>query len=138
MENDMRRFAEMSTTRKKGVSGLCIQETELALENTFDEQYKELVKIVNAPEYGEWRFYPIKDKENLKKTFDDVIRNTKLEREAGLPSEFIAIAENGTGNFLCMKSGEQSVYHKDHEYELPEQIFSDLKEFIQQAEEFES
>lgn len=138
MGNEMEQFAKKSATKKKGVSALCLQETEQLLAVLLDEQYKNLIKIVNAPEYGEWCFYPIKDKNNLKKTFDDVVRNTKLKRTEGLPSAFIAIAENGTGNFLCMMSGESRIYHKNHEHEEPEEIFSNLKEFIQHAEAFES
>lgn len=123
MNDDMKQFAEKSTTRKKGISDSCLQETEKSLAITLDKHYKDLVTLVNAPEYGEWCFYPIKDKKNLKKTFDDVVRNTKLERVAGLAQDFIVIAENGTGNFLCMKSGEAEIYHKHHEQEYPEKFF---------------
>ncbi|WP_321388370.1 SMI1/KNR4 family protein [uncultured Enterococcus sp.] len=138
MDNELARFAEMSTTKKRGVTAASIQETEQLLTVTLDEQYKALLQLVNAPEYGEWRFYPIKDEQNLRKTMDDVVRNTKLKRAEGLPAEFVVIAENGTGNFLCMKSGESAIYHNDHEEECPMKVFQDLKAFIHQAETFES
>lgn len=138
MKNEMEQFAKRSATKKKGVTEECLQETEQLLAVVINEEYKALLKLVNAPEYGEWCFYPIKDKRNVKKTFDDVARNTQLKRAEGLPPQFFAIAENGTGNFLCMKSGESAIYHQDHEQESPEKVFSDVKEFIIHAEEFES
>ena len=138
MKNEMEQFAKMSATKNKGVTEECLQETEQLLAVVIDEQYKALVKLVNAAEYGEWCFYPIKDKRNLKKTFDDVVRNTQLKRAEKLPPQFFAIAENGTGNFLCMKSDESAIYHQNHEQESPEKFFSDLKEFITHAEEFET
>ncbi|WP_034565129.1 SMI1/KNR4 family protein [Carnobacterium gallinarum] len=126
----------MSTTRKKGVTLQDLQKTEHLLDVILDPCYQELFQLVNAPEFGEWLFYPIKDRLNLRKTFDDVVRNSQIAHGEGLPKEYIVIAENGTGNYLCMLSGQPQIYHKDHEQDLPRKIAPDLKTFIQQAENF--
>ena len=137
-KNTMNEYAEKSDSQKQGVSTQCLDETEAALGIVLAQQYRELFQLVNAPTFGEWLFYPIKDKKNLKKTFDDVVRNTKLKWEEGLPQSFVAIAENGTGNVLCMKRDEALVYHFHHEVQAPDKVFNDLKEFIDHSEDFES
>lgn len=96
----------------------------------FDKQYINLIQIINALEFGEWCFYPVKDKTNLRKMFDDVVRNTSLKRNDGLSEKFVAIAENGMGDFLCVRSGELEIYHQNHEEDESTIIFSNLKEFI--------
>lgn len=130
----MQEFAQKSVTRKKGVSLKDLEATEEVLNKKLDQQYQELLQIVNAPEFGEWQFYPIKEPQNLRKTFDDVVRNTQIAHQGGFSEEMIAIAENGTGNFLCMLSGHPEVYLQDHEKEKPEVVASDLKNFIEKAE----
>ncbi|MBC1227610.1 SMI1/KNR4 family protein [Listeria booriae] len=128
----MKTYANLSTTGKPGVSLHNLQATELALNVTLDSQYKKLFQLVNAPEFGEWIFYPIKDTNNLKKTFDDVVRNTNLSRESWLPEEYVVIAENGTGDYVCMLSENQQVYYANHETNSLEVVADNLKDFIDQ------
>ncbi|MBC1558486.1 SMI1/KNR4 family protein [Listeria booriae] len=108
----MKKYADLSVTCKTGVSPQ---------------------DLVDAPEFGEWLFYPVKDKRNLRKTFYDIVRNTKIARESGLPEAFVVIAEDGTSDFLCMMSGQPQVYYKNHEQDSAEVIANDLKAFIERV-----
>ncbi|MBC1457731.1 SMI1/KNR4 family protein [Listeria newyorkensis] len=135
----MERYVAMSTTQKEGVMLADLVKLEQELGIRFSSEYRELVQLVNAPEFGEWLFYPVKDARNLKKTFDDVARNTKLARENGLSNAFIAIAEDGTGDLLCLRignSGEllREVYVWLHETGECEQTYRDLGEMIRLQE----
>ncbi|MBC1373555.1 SMI1/KNR4 family protein [Listeria booriae] len=129
----MKKYADLSITCKTGVTPQDLVDAEQLLGVQLDSQYKELFQLVNAPEFGEWLFYPVKDKRNLRKTFDDIVRNTKIARESGLPEAFVVIAENGTGDFLCMRSGQPQVYYQNHEQDSAEVIANDLKAFIERV-----
>ncbi|PUB01279.1 SMI1/KNR4 family protein, partial [Paenisporosarcina sp. OV554] len=69
-------------TRKIGVIELDLKAAEEKLGAVFPEQYKDLFKLVNNTEIGEWILYPIKDHRNPKKTWDDIVRqNTEVREE---------------------------------------------------------
>ncbi|MBC1286348.1 SMI1/KNR4 family protein [Listeria booriae] len=129
----MKKYADLSVTCKTGVLPQDLVDAEQLLGVQLDSQYKALFQLVNAPEFGEWLFYPVKDKRNLRKTFDDIVRNTKIARESGLPEAFVVIAEDRTGDFLCMMSGQPQVYYKNHEQDSAEVIANDLKAFIERV-----
>ncbi|EUJ32672.1 SMI1/KNR4 family protein [Listeria cornellensis] len=63
----MERYVAMSTTQKKGVILTDLAKLEQELGIRFGPEYRELVQLLNAPEFGEWLFYPVKDMRNLKK-----------------------------------------------------------------------
>ena len=72
-----------------------------------------------------WQLYPIfddSDKTRIKRTCNDIVRETKLAREwPDFPGNAVAIADNGTGDklvFVPNESGErlaEVVYWWDHE-----------------------
>ena len=76
-------------------------------------------------EGDDWQLIPIfddSDKARLKRTCNDIVRETKLAREwRGFPPSAVAIASNGAGDMLVLlpdPSGEQLaevVYSWDHE-----------------------
>ncbi|MBC1500740.1 SMI1/KNR4 family protein [Listeria weihenstephanensis] len=132
----MERYVEMSATQKNGVELVELERLERILGVSFGAQYRELVRLVNAPEFGEWLFYPVKDSRNLQKTFDDVARNTKLARENGLAAEFVAIAEDGTGDLMCLRIGDagqllEEVFVWLHERRECELMYRNLVEMIE-------
>ncbi|WP_221639730.1 SMI1/KNR4 family protein [Paenilisteria rocourtiae] len=73
--------------------------------------------------------------QNLRKTYDGVLRNTKLARENGLSNQFVAIADDGTGDLLCLRIGNskqmlEEIYLGSHESGKCEQMYSNLVELI--------
>ncbi len=80
-------------TRKPGAKEEDIKAAEEKLGAAFLEQYRELCKLVNNPEIGEWVLYPIRDGGNPRKTWDDVVRQNTLAREEEIPEHLITIAE---------------------------------------------
>ena len=87
-----------------------------------------------------WMLYPIfdsSDKKRLKRTCNDVIRETQNAREwAGFPDDAVAIASNGGGDQLVLLRAKhatemlaEEVYWWDHEtaeLHLVASRFSDL------------
>ncbi|PEA24962.1 cell wall assembly protein [Bacillus cereus] len=130
----MREVREIIQTRKTGVDEIDIKETEEKLGAIFPEQYRDLFKLVNNAEIGEWILYPIKDSRSLKKTWDDIIRQNIEMREEDIPENLIIIGDDGSGDKLCFKinNGVMSDviylwYHEDAEIE---EYAQDLKGFI--------
>ncbi|WP_430535266.1 SMI1/KNR4 family protein [Listeria rocourtiae] len=131
----MERYVSKSTTQKNGAPLAEVVKLERELGAQFSSQYRELVQLVNATEFGEWLFFPVKDSQNLRKTYDDVARNTKLARENGLSDRFVAIADDGTGDLLCLRIGDskqilEEIYLWSHESGKCEQMYSNLVELI--------
>lgn len=126
-------------TRKPGVTDLDIKSTEQKLDATFPEQYRELFKMVNNAEIGEWILFPIKDPKNSKKTWDDIVRQNQDERGEGLPLDLIAIGGDGTGDKLCLRiidgKMEDKIYIWYHETQETEEIAPNLKQFIKMNSE---
>lgn len=130
----MKDVIELIHTRKIGVDESEIKATEDKLEAVFPEQYKELFKLSNNAEIGEWTLYPIKDQKNLKKTWDDVVRQNTEVREEDMPEDLIAIGDDGSGDKLCFKVNngkmENEIYIWYHEDLELEEYAPSLKEFI--------
>ncbi|MGM0885023.1 MAG: SMI1/KNR4 family protein [Bacillota bacterium] len=121
-------------TRKPGVTDLDIKSTEQKLGAAFPEQYRELFKLVNNAEIGEWILFPVKDPKNAKKTWDDIVRQNLDVRDKAMTPDLIAIGEDGTGDKLCLRvidgKMEDKVYIWYHETEGVEEISPNLKDFI--------
>ncbi|MFD0048131.1 SMI1/KNR4 family protein [Actinomycetes bacterium NPDC127524] len=121
-------------SRKPGVTEIDIHLAEKELEAAFPKQYKELFKLSNNAQIGEWTLFPIKDPQNIKSTWDDIVRQNKEVRDEGMASELISIGEDGTGDKLCFRigneEGDNSVYIWYHETGEIEELASNLKEFI--------
>ncbi|EEK94242.1 hypothetical protein SAMN04488576_101338 [Bacillus sp. cl25] len=56
----MKEVREYIETKKQGVLELQIKETAEKLGAAFQNQYRDLIKLVNNAEIGEWILYPIK------------------------------------------------------------------------------
>ncbi|QVY63463.1 SMI1/KNR4 family protein [Cytobacillus gottheilii] len=129
-------------TRKLGVNEMSIKEAEEKLGAIFPVQYKELFKLVNNAEIGDWILYPIKDQQNPKKTWDDVVRQNTEVREEFMPKELITIGEDGSGDKLCFIVNQgimgDAIYLWSHEDATHEKYASTLKEFIVSASEEEN
>ena len=115
----MKNLIKLLPTRKPGVDEIHIKAAEEKLGALFPDEYKELFMLINNPEIGDWILYPIKDRLNLKKTWDDIVRQNLEQREEALLNDLIAIGENGTGDKLCFrvrkKFMQSQVYIWDHE-----------------------
>lgn len=119
---------------KPGVTDLDIKSAEEQLAVVFPNQYKELFKLSNNAQFGEWTLFPIKDPKNLKRSWDDVVRQNIELRDDEMEDEFISIGEDGTGDKLCLKivngKMEDYIYLWDHETTEVDKIATNLKEFI--------
>lgn len=121
-------------TKKPGVDESDIKLTEEKLGAIFPEQYRELFKLVNNPEIGEWILFPIKTPKNTKKTWDDVVRQNKEVRDERMSEDLIAIGDDGSGDKLCLKkiNGKMgdTIYQWNHETTELDEYASSLEEFI--------
>jgi hypothetical protein len=131
----MKNLIELLPTRKPGVDEIHIKAAEENLGALFPDEYKELIMLINNPEIGDWILYPIKDSLNLKKTWDDIVRQNLEQREEALSNDLIAIGENGTGDKLCFrvrkKVMQSQVYIWDHETTRARVVALSLKEFTE-------
>lgn len=130
----MEEFLFKIQSKKKGVSEELICNSEKKLGAKFPDQYRELIMVANKPEIGEWQFYPIKDPNNIKRTFDDVIRANLDINNRSQVYDLIFIAENGTGDQLCFKVQNnimlEPVFIWEHENGNLNKIAGNLKAFI--------
>ncbi|WP_338472601.1 SMI1/KNR4 family protein [Niallia sp. XMNu-256] len=131
----MKNLIELLPTRKPGVDEIHIKAAEEKLGARFPEEYIELFMLVNNPEIGEWILYPIMDSTNLKKTWDDIVRQNLEQREDAFSNDLIVIGDNGTGDKLCFrvrgKFMQSQVYIWDHETTRARVVSLSLKEFIE-------
>lgn len=135
----MKDIIKISFGKNHGASNLLIKRAEELLGKKLPEQYKELLKITNGCEIGEWVIFPIKDPKNIKKTWDDVVYNNK-NKPFHISSELTIFAENGTGDYLCFKSSNEnqlsdSIYYWNHETGDQEVIAENLRNFIIENDE---
>lgn len=130
----MHDIVELLDTKKPGVTDLDIKSAEERLEVLFPEQYKDLFKLSNQAQIDEWTLFPIKDPRNLKRTWDDIVRQNKDMRDEEMDENLISIGEDGTGDKLCYKIVdkivEDKIYIWYHETGELEEVASSLKEFI--------
>ncbi|AGK54490.1 SMI1/KNR4 family protein [Bacillus sp. 1NLA3E] len=128
-------------TSKPRVTDINIKSAEEQLGVAFPNQYKDLFKLTNNAQIGEWTLFPIKDPKNLKRTWDDIVRQNQEVRDEGMAVNLISIGEDGTGDKLCFRIVDtvmlNKVYIWYHETEEVEEIASNLKEFIVSNSEFE-
>ncbi|MDF2902605.1 MAG: hypothetical protein K0S25_243 [Bacillus sp. (in: firmicutes)] len=131
----MKNLIEFLPSRKTGVDEIHIKAAEGKLGALFPVEYKELFMLINNPEIGDWILYPIKDSQNLKHTWDDIVRQNLDQREEALSNDLIAIGENGTGDKLCFrvrkKFMQSQVYIWDHETISARRVALSLGEFIE-------
>ncbi|MEK4069925.1 SMI1/KNR4 family protein [Peribacillus sp. FSL R5-0717] len=131
---------DLIDTRKPGVTDLDIKSAEEKLGVVFPEQYKELFKLSNNAQIDEWTLFPIKDSKNLKRTWDDVVRQNQDVRDEGMADDLISIGEDGTGDKLCFRIVDtvmdDKIYIWYHETEELEELASNLKEFIVSNSDF--
>jgi cell wall assembly regulator SMI1 len=130
----MKDLRNLIHTRKMGVDELDLKATEDKLGAVFPKQYRELFKLVNNAEIGEWILYSIRDHRNPKKTWDDIVRQNTEVREENMPIDLIAIGDDGSGDKLCFKlingiMGDE-IYLWYHEDGVLEEYAPNLKEFI--------
>jgi cell wall assembly regulator SMI1 len=130
----MQNVRKLIETKKSGVDESDIKLAEEKLGLIFPEQYKELFKLVNNAEIGEWILYPIKTQINPKKTWDDVVRQNKEVRDERMSKDLIAIGDDGSGDILCFKKMNRkmgdTIYLWNHETTELEEYAPSLKEFI--------
>ncbi|PSL40898.1 SUKH superfamily protein [Planomicrobium soli] len=135
----MQEIIKLLDTNKKGVAESAIIDTEQKLNVLFPTQYVELFKLANGPEVGEWILFPIKDAKNLKKTWDDVVRQNTEVLDEVIPENLIAIAEDGTGDYLCFEvedgKAADPIFLWLHETTEMEELAPSLKDFIVIAQE---
>ncbi|MGE7768802.1 SMI1/KNR4 family protein [Peribacillus sp. NPDC096540] len=132
---------DLIDTRKPGVTDLDIKSAEEQLGVVFPKQYKELFKLSNNAQIDEWTLFPIKDSKNLKRTWDDIVRQNQDVRDEGMADDLISIGEDGTGDKLCFRIVDTvmdgKIYIWYHETEELEELASNLKEFIVSNSKFE-
>lgn len=137
----MKEILELLTGYQKGVREALIKETETQLEIRLPEEYIQLFGLANGPEIGEWTLFPIKDPENPKKTWDDLVRQNSEVAAGEIPEGFLAIAEDGTGDYLCLKVEDgkagDSIFLWSHESDEIEELAPTLKDFILSQEDEE-
>lgn len=130
----MNDIIDLIDTRKPGVTELDIRSAEEELGVVFPKQYKELFKLSNNAQIGEWTLFPIKDPKNLKRTWDDIVRQNKDVRDEGMADGLFSIGEDGTGDKLCFRIVDtiidSNIYIWHHETEELEELAANIKEFI--------
>ncbi|WP_419881579.1 SMI1/KNR4 family protein [Peribacillus sp. B-H-3] len=130
----MNDIIDLIDSKKPGVTDSDINLAEKELNVALPKQYKELFKLSNNAEIGEWTLFPIKDPKNVKRTWDDIVRQNKEVRDEGMANELISIGEDGTGDKLCYRVTDKTVdikvyiwYHETREFE---ELAPNLREFI--------
>lgn len=129
--NDVR---QLIATQKSGVVESDIQATEAKLGAVFPAQYRELFKLVNQAQVGYWTLYPIQDHRNVRKTWDDVVRQSREVRNEAMTEDLVVIGDDGTGDKLCYKvvngAMRDEVFLWHHEGLKVEEYAVNLREFI--------
>ncbi len=122
-----------------------IIQSEEKLDAKFPHSFKEKMKIENGGEVETppdvWNLYPFfdtSDKKRLKRTSNDIVRETKKAKEwKDFPESAIAIGSNGCGDQLIFLRTEESpqvlsasVYWWDHETGNINKIADDYSSLI--------
>lgn len=116
-------------TNLPGLTPETIEAVERALGSRLPNGLREAWLHDNKFEVGEWFFYPIKDERFFKKTWDDIIRANREERQ--LPEGFITVAENGSGDELgFLTSDVETIYIWWHETNELERVADSIDAFV--------
>lgn len=121
------------------VENVYIIETEQSLGVKFSSSYREAMSADNGGEVAtdddDWQLFPFRDKSDQKKlarTSNDIIReNQSVQTTPGFPSNALAIAANGMGDYLVfLKNGvgmlSAAVFLWNHETGEMEKIADDF------------
>lgn len=127
------------------VDEIYIRQTEERLGVEFPSSYKTKMMQDNggelATEEDDWQLFPFfdsSDKKKLSRTSNDVVRETGLAKKwPNFPSDCIAFASNGAGDFLVFKHEvpsakklEDTVYFWSHETGKLDEVASSFSELI--------
>lgn len=143
MDYTLREIADLSATEHPGVDEQALQAVEQAIGAKFPDSYRELVKLVNAPEFFDWQFFSIRDSRHPILPEEDIVfHNTEKERPRFILPGFVIFAHS-MGDYLAFKviqgTMEDTVYVFIQEMEEPEAVAPDLKnalvEIMSYAEE---
>ena len=131
MDYTIRELAQISATQHPGADEKAIKETEKALGAAFPQDYRDLIGLVNAPQFFDWDFFPIKDERHPEETATDIVEHNKGKlRPRFLAADYIAFAESA-GDYLCFKmvngKMEDAVYLQSEDLEFPEPAAPDIK-----------
>lgn len=140
----IKELAEISSTQHQGVHEAVFKDVEKILSSTFPGQYKNLLALVNAPEFFDWSFFHVSATDEHDPTATIVTQNSKKHRPRFLAPGYIAFAESN-GDYLCFKvvegTMEDAVYMHGQDTQHPEFVAPDLKsallEIISYAEDDE-
>lgn len=92
-----------------------------------EDYYWKLFEQGNRFFLGKWKFYPIKDERNIKKTAMNIINMNRSSEE------YIYIAEDGDENYIAYSKVDSKLHfiNRDIEFEeSPPLIFDSLKEVV--------
>lgn len=117
-------------TNLPGFTFETIEVVEQALGSRLPNGLREAWLHDNKFEVGEWFFYPIKDERFFNKTWDDIIRSNRDERQ--LPEGFITVAQNGSGDELgFLTSDVETIYIWWHETDELERVADSIDAFVE-------
>lgn len=94
-----------------------------------EEYYWDLFRIGNRFFLGKWKFYPIKDVENLKKTAMNIETMNKDSEE------YIIIAEDGDENYIAYFKDDSKLHFINDSIEFEEEpplIYDSLEEVVKE------
>lgn len=118
-----------------GVKESVIKEAELKLHTKFPEKLREAYLNGNKYSIDEWEFYPFKDENYIKKTWDDIVRANEVNGE-DLPEGFICVADDGTGDQLgYLESRGDALFIWDHETRELDKVADSFDDLIGQVKQ---
>jgi len=120
-----------------GVTEERLQEVETALGFKLPKELRNRYKHENKFNVGEWEFYPIKDEQYIKRTWDDLVRVNLTDAEE-YPEGFLRIAADGSGDELGYQLPDtETIVLWDHEEQELFPIAPTLKALIEKEQQME-
>ncbi|WP_336785007.1 SMI1/KNR4 family protein [Paenibacillus sp. MMO-177] len=102
------------TSLNLGVTDEMIKAAAEELGVEFPEQLNEIWKVSNGLELpGGWRFYPVFDRSNPRKTSNHIVYENTKARWDYMYEELISIASGDTGNQLVLKKSNSTLLFPD-------------------------